>query len=192
MDAYRVVLYVHLLALFVGIGAGAVLVVCLVRLRRAGTLAEALPWATVAAGTDRIFPVSVLALFGSGAYMTSDVWTWGTGWIDAGLGGLVLLALQGPLVGGRRAKRLEHALRENGPGRLEERAHRAARQPALWLSELSNLGVVLGVVWDMTEKPALGAAIAAIVVGYAVGAVLALRISRAPAGAGATAAETAP
>jgi hypothetical protein len=44
--------------------------------------------------------------------------------------------------------------------------------------EFSNLGIVFGVVWNMTEKPGLGESIAAVVVGYAVGAVLALLVTR--------------
>jgi hypothetical protein len=45
--------------------------------------------------------------------------------------------------------------------------------------EFSNLGIVFGVVWNMTEKPGLGGSLAAVLVGYAVGAVLALLITRA-------------
>jgi hypothetical protein len=52
--------------------------------------------------------------------------------------------------------------------------------PGLWVVEFSNLGLVLGIVWNMTEKPGWGGAIAAMLIGYAVGAVLALLASRAP------------
>jgi uncharacterized membrane protein YczE len=44
--------------------------------------------------------------------------------------------------------------------------------------EFSNLGLVMGVVWNMTEKPGLGGSLAAVLVGYAVGAVLALLVTR--------------
>jgi hypothetical protein len=50
--------------------------------------------------------------------------------------------------------------------------------PGLWVVEFSNLGIVFGVVWNMTQKPGLGESIAAVVIGYAVGAVLALLITR--------------
>jgi hypothetical protein len=53
-----------------------------------------------------------------------------------------------------------------------------ALHPGLWVVEFSNLGIVFGVVWNMTEKPGLGESIAAVVVGYAVGAVLALLVTR--------------
>ena len=178
MDTYHVVLYIHLLALFVGIGAGAVMLVCLLQLRAAQTLMDAVPWGRVAGKTGRAFPVAILGLFGTGAYMTSDVWTWSTGWIDVSIAGLVVLALQGPLVAERTAHKLKRALQENGPGPLGRHARRMARHPALWIADLSNLGVVLGIVWDMTQKPGTWSAIAAVVGGYVVGAALALPFTR--------------
>jgi uncharacterized membrane protein YczE len=53
-----------------------------------------------------------------------------------------------------------------------------ALHPGLWVVEFSNLGLVFGVVWNMTEKPGLGGSLAAVLVGYAVGAVLALVVTR--------------
>jgi ribose/xylose/arabinose/galactoside ABC-type transport system permease subunit len=44
--------------------------------------------------------------------------------------------------------------------------------------EFSNLGIVFGVVWNMTVKPGFGESLAAVLVGYAVGAVTALLIIR--------------
>ena len=181
MDTYRVVLYVHLLAAFIGVGAAAVLVVCLFQLRAAKTLDQAVPWAVVAGKTEHAFPIAILGLFGAGAYMTSDLWTWSTGWIAVSTTGLVLLALQGPLVGGRAGKQLKQALQDNGPGPLGEQARQMTRHPGLWVTEFANIGVFLGIVWNMTQKPGTGESIAAIVVGYAVGAIVASRLRRAPA-----------
>ena len=181
MDTYHVVLFIHLLALFAGIGAGAVLLVCLFQLRAARTLDAAVPWGAVAGKTELAFPIAILGLFGTGAYMTSDIWTWSTRWIDVSIAGLVLLAVQGPLVGGRTGHKLKAALFANGPGPLGDEALRMARHPGLWVTEFANLGVVFGVVWNMTQKPSTGASIAAVVGGYAVGAVLALWLRRAPA-----------
>jgi hypothetical protein len=180
VDTYHVVLYLHLLALFVGIGAGSVLLVCLFQLRNAQTLEEAAPWGRVAGKTGRAFPIAILGLFGTGAYMTSEVWTWSTSWIEVSIAGLVVLALQGPLVGERTAKKLGRALHANGPGPLREDARRMTRHPGLWVSEFSNFGVVFGVVWNMTQKPGTGAAVAAVLGGYAVGALLALPFTSAP------------
>ena len=190
MDTYHVVLYIHLMALFIGIGAGAVLLVSLINLRAATTLADALPWGMLAGKTEKAFPVAVLGLFGSGAYMTSDVWTWSTGWIQVSIVGLVLVALQGPLVGGRAGHRLQHALMENGPGPLSAKARAIARHPGLWVTECTNLALVFGIVWNMTQKPGTGTAIATLVIAYVVGAAVAYPFTRLEATAEA-AAETA-
>jgi hypothetical protein len=181
LDTYLTVKYIHLLSLLVGIGAASVLLVCLLQLRRAQTLEAAAPWGMVAGKVSLLFPVAILGLFGTGAYMTTDLWTWSTRWIDVSIAGLVVVALQGPLVAERTAKKLGKALQANGPGPLGPAARRMTRHPGLWVSEFTNIGVVLGVIWDMTQKPGLGEAIAAVLVGYAVGAVLAIGFTRAPA-----------
>jgi hypothetical protein len=181
LDTYHVVLYIHLIALFVGVGAASVLFACLTQLRGAQTLADAAPWGMVAGKTTRAFPVAILGLFGTGAYMTSDVWTWSTRWIDVSIAGLVLIAIQGPLVAERTAHKLKHALQENGPGPLGKHARRMARHPGLWVAEFTNVGLVLGIVWNMTQKPGTASSIAAVVGGYVVGAALALPFARMPA-----------
>jgi len=181
LDTYHVVLYIHLLSLFVGIGAASVLVVCLFQLRGAAELGDAIPWGQVAGKIGRLFGIAILGLFASGAYMTSDVWTWSTGWIVVGIVALVVLGLQGPLIAERSGKKLEHALRANGPGPLGAEARRMTRYWGLWMIEFSSIGLVLGVVWNMTTKPGTGGAIAAAVIGYAVGAGVGHLFSRAGA-----------
>ncbi|HSX21937.1 MAG TPA: hypothetical protein VLE97_04085 [Gaiellaceae bacterium] len=181
MDTYHVVLFLHFLALFIGFGAATVIGLCLFHLRAARTVADAAPWGMLAGKTEKVFPVAVLGLFGTGAYMTSDVWTWSTRWIDVGIVVVVLLAVQGAGIAGRRAHMLQHALMEQGPGPLGEKARRLTCDPALWIISFANPGMVLGVVWNMTEKPGTWQSIAAVVVGYAVGAALALQFARRPA-----------
>src|SRR4029077_2198103 len=100
------------------------------------------------------------------------------GWIEVSIAGLVLVSLQGPLWGGRTARNLEHARKENGAGELGAPARRLTRAPGLWVSEFSIVGVVMGVVWNMTQKPGTWSAIAAVVIGYAVGALVALPFTR--------------
>jgi hypothetical protein len=180
LNTYHYVLYVHLLALFVGIGAGSVLLACLFQLRAARTAEHAAPWGMVAGKAGKLFPVAILGLFGTGAYMTSDFWTWSTRWIDVGIAGLALLTVQGAGIAERTAHKLAAALQANGPGPLGAEARRMTLHPGLWVAELSNLGIVFGVVWDMTEKPGLGGSIAAVAGGYAVGVVLAQWLRRAP------------
>jgi hypothetical protein len=178
LDTYHVVLYIHLLALFIGIGAGAVLLACLLQLRAARTLEQAVPWGVMAGKVGKFFPIAIVGLFGSGAYMTSHVWTWSTRWIDVGIAALVVLLVQGAGIGERTGHKLGAALQVNGPGPLGSEARRMALHPGLWVVEFSNLGIVFGVVWNMTQKAGLGESIAAVLVGYGVGAALALLVTR--------------
>lgn len=180
MDTYHVILYVHLLSLFVGIGAGSVLLTCLFQLRAARTVEAAAPWGMVSGKVAKLFPVAILGLFLTGAYMTHKFWTWGTSWIDVAIAVLVLLGVQGGGIAEHTAKKLQAAMMANGPGPLGAEARRLTLHPGLWVVELSNLGLVFGVVWNMTEKPGWGGSLASVLVGYAVGAGLALLLRRAP------------
>ena len=181
MNTYHYVLYVHLLSLFVGIGAGSVLLACLLQLRAARTVEQAGPWGMMAGKVGKFFPVAIIGLFATGAYMTStDVspWSWSTRWIDVAIAALVVLTVQGALIAERTGHKLGAALQANGPGALGPEARRMRLHPGLWVVEFSNLGIVFGVVWNMTLKPGLGESLAAVLVGYAVGAGLALLIAR--------------
>ena len=181
MTTYHYVLYVHLLALFVGIGAGSVLLACLLQLRAARTVEQAAPWGIMAGKVGKFFPVAILGLFGSGAYLTSETtfpWTWSTAWVEVGIAALVVLTVQGAGIAERTGHKLGAALQANGPGPLGPEARRMTLHPGLWVVEFSNLGIVFGVVWNMTQKPGLGGSIAAVVIGYSVGAVLALLVTR--------------
>jgi hypothetical protein len=181
LDTYHVVLYIHLLSLLVGFSAGMIEVVCLFRLRAAETLEAAAPWGQLAGEIEKAFPVAILGLFVTGAYMTSDVWTWGTSWIVLPIIGLVILSVQGPLVAGRRGQAVKAALMANGPGELGPDARRMTRDRALWAAGMTNEMLVLGVIWVMTEKPGWGGAVATLVIAYAVGVALATVLTRAPA-----------
>ena len=181
MNTYHYVLYVHLLSLFVGIGAGGVILACLLQLRAARTVEQAAPWGMMAGKVGKFFPVAIIGLFATGAYMTStsvSPWSWSTRWIDVAIAALVVLTLQGAVIAERTGHKLGAALQANGPGPLGPEARRMALHPGLWVVEFSNLGIVFGVVWNMTVKPGLGESLAAVLIGYAAGAALALLVTR--------------
>jgi hypothetical protein len=181
LNTYHYVLYIHLLSLFIGIGAAAVLLACLLQLRAARTVEQAAPWGIMAGKMGKFFPIAIIGLFASGAYMTStsvSPWSWNTRWIDVGIAALVVLLAQGAGIAERTGHKLGAALQANGPGPLGPEARRMTLHPGLWVVEFTNIGIVFGVVWNMTVKPGLGECLAAVLIGYAVGAVLALLITR--------------
>jgi hypothetical protein len=178
LDTYHYVLYVHLLSLFIGIGAGSVLLACLFQLRAARTLETAVPWGMLSGRTAKLFPVAILGLFATGAYMTHKFWTWSTPWIVVAIVVLLLLGVQGGGIGEHTAKKIQAAMQENGPGPLGPEARKMCLHPGLWVVEFTNLGMVLAVVWNMTQKPGWGGSIASVVIAYAVSAALALLATR--------------
>jgi Predicted integral membrane protein (DUF2269) len=177
VSTYDVVLYLHLLSVFALIGAITLVGVSYLRLRAARSLADATPWATVADQVGWVFPLSILGLLATGAYMTSDSWTWSTAWIVVSIAAVILVSLQGPIVAAPRTRALKLALDESEPGPLEQRVRGLTLDTTLWVVILSNSGVVLGITWNMAVKPGAAGAIAAIVVGYAAGAAAAIALS---------------
>jgi uncharacterized membrane protein len=191
VDTYHVVLYVHVLSLLVGFSAGMIETVCLFRLRAADTLEAAAPWGQLAGEIEKAFPVAIVGLFATGAYMTSDLWSWSTSWVVMSIVGLAVLSVQGPLVAGRRGHAVKAALMANGPGPLGPEAQRMTRDRALWTAAMTNEATVLAIIWVMIEKPGWAGAIAALAIAYAVGLVVAARLTREPAGGAAPAGESA-
>jgi Predicted integral membrane protein (DUF2269) len=181
MDGHHVTLYLHLLSSFVMAGGITIVGVCYFRLRAAVSVIDAAPWAKLADQAGWVFPPAILGLLATGAYLTSDTWKWSTPWIGASIAGLALITLQGPLVAGPRARALKHALDESGPGPLDMDTRRLTRDRMLWMIIFANPGIVLGITWNMTLKPGLAGAVAAVLVGYAVGAAAALPLTRHPA-----------
>ena len=181
MDTYHVVLYIHFLSLLVGFTAGMIEFVCLLKLRTAETLEASVPWGQLAGQIEKAFPVAIVGLYGSGIYLTNHFWSFSSSWVVMPIVGLAVLSLQGPLVAGRQGHKLKHALMTNGPGRLGDEARARTVDPLLWSAALSNEGLVLAIIWVMTEKPGWGGAIAAILIGYGVGVACALRFARKPA-----------
>ena len=125
--------------------------------------------------------IAIIGLYATGAYMTSQLWTWGTSWIVLPIVGLAVLSLQGPLVAGRRGHAVKRALMANGPGPLGPEARRMTHDRALWIAGLTNEGLVLGIVWVMVEKSGWASGIAALVIAYVVGVTAAIALTRAPA-----------
>ncbi len=169
MDSYRVVVFLHLVALAVLAGAIALLGVSYVRLRAARSVEQATPWTKLADQTTILFPVAILGLLASGAYLTSDRWSWSTPWIYVSIAALVLIAVQGPLIAGRTTSQLARAVREHAPGPLDEHVRSLRMRRRSGSSSAETRRSCSPIVWNMTVKPGTAGAIGAVVVGYAVG-----------------------
>ena len=88
------------------------------RMRAADSVAALRPWAWLLRRLGRAFPLALLVLLLSGAYLVHRGWTWRSGWIDASLVGVALLFLNGAGLVRARGRALGRALGGAGDGEL--------------------------------------------------------------------------
>ncbi|HEY0996712.1 MAG TPA: hypothetical protein VGD77_12030 [Gemmatimonadaceae bacterium] len=182
MTAYQAALLVHLLALLAASSASALVHFAARRKAQAPGLREALEWGKVVATTARIFPIAVVALVASGAWMTAARWGWSTGWVEAGFAGAVLLLVSGAVLGTRGAADARASV-----ARLQQAGHDlpndARPDPVAALLGEANTGLALAIVVVMTLKPALLPSLLVLALGAAAFAWRGMARVRAAAGA---------
>jgi hypothetical protein len=178
MDGYTLVLFLHLCSLLGAIGTAALLHFAEARLREANTVAAIRVWARVIEKGAKVFPLALLVLIGTGAYLVDRRWTWSAGWIEAGLAGVVALFVVGAGVVGGRSRALRRELRDAADGALPPRLAYVAREHVGGIASWTNTGLALGIVFVMTTKPALPGSLASLVIAGGLGAVVAFRLRR--------------
>lgn len=151
---------------------------CMLCLRRARTVAQFREWGNLSRLVLKLFPVMVLLILAGGLTMVLLAWGWTQAWIDLALVLLVLMAVLGTLIQGRRLEALyaEAVATPDGPaprtlrGKIED--------PVIWASVLAMGGTMLGIVALMTLKPGWIEAVAIIVVATLLGLVAGLALAR--------------
>ncbi len=175
---YGVVLFAHVCALLAAISAGALSHFSESRMRSAETTAALRPWARLLGRLGKVFPVALLVLLGSGAYLVHDAWTWSAGWVEASFVGVGLLFASGVGLMRARGLALRRALTAAADGPLPPEVRRLiVMHPAAFASWM-NTGLAVGIVFAMTAKPALVDSAAALVVGAAAGLAVAVGVGR--------------
>ena len=177
MDRYHVALFIHIVTLIVAVYASAVTKLAVGRRSSARTVADALEWHGVLMSTSRLFPICLAAFTITGAYMLSFAQpsVWGSGFVVAGLTGVVLLLASGVFlaVNGKALQQVLEGIAQRGldqpPPKLIPPAIVAAL-PAI------NIAIAIAVVFDMVTKPAsVPLAIMVVVLGILLGATAYLR-----------------
>jgi hypothetical protein len=174
MHGYQILLFVHLLALLAAFSASGIVHFALIKLRDARTGGEALQWLGLAHKLSPVFPLALLTLLGSGAWMVHDAWTWNTGFVDAGLTGVVVLFLSGALLEGGRARKVAAELAQAPGAPVAGRAAELVRDRLLWCASWGNSGTALGVVFAMVAKLGVAGSFAAVAAGLGAGVAVAL------------------
>jgi hypothetical protein len=183
MSRYSVEVFLHVMGailVFVGYGGLLLAVAAMRRATRCEQL-RAIASTLLASrriGLERISAIDVLVIASvvliavTGLDMALSLQLIRAPWIDVAIGSFLLLAPIGPLVINPRLHRIADAvdLEPNGP--ISNSVRTRVRDPILTMALGGSLGILVGVVFLMTTKPALGTSLAAIAI--TIGAGLAL------------------
>lgn len=176
MDAYAIVLFLHLCALLGAIGTAALLHFAEIKLRGAETVAAVRMWSRLIENGAKVFPLALLLLLGSGAYLVDRRWSWSAGWVEAALIGVGVLFLVGAGVIGGRSRALRRELRDAAEGAPRPRLAYLAREHLAGIASWTNTGLALGIVFVMTTKPGLAGSLVALAAAVSLGAVVGFRL----------------
>lgn len=183
MTRYSVDIFLHVMgaiAVFVGYGS---LLIAVTAVRRA-TRSEQVHaitstlLATRRIGFERISVIDVIVIAGvlaivvTGLDMALTLQLTRAPWIDVAIGSFLFLAPIGPLVINPRLHRIADAadLQPDGPISRDLRAR--VRDPLLAVALGGSCGILVGLVFLMTTKPALGTSLLAVTVAFGAGLVL--------------------
>lgn len=174
MDLYAVALYGHFLALVTAVVVSSILHFNYVRLRRATTLRDARQSLGVIASTAKIFPAAALALFLTGAWLTSLRWGWHWGWVYAGIAGLASLSVVGGAILKPRIDALGRLLDAAQGDAISDDVAAAIANPVIAGGLNGNHAIALLVMLVMVLKPSGAVAAAILLLGPAFGVLSAL------------------
>src|SRR5882724_1608254 len=167
VSVYSISLFLHIVG---ALGFCAVLAIewaSLYNLRRATEAGQVREWIKLLGAPRFLGGPAALTILVTGIHMTATRWG-PQAWIVVGLAGMVVIAVLGGAVSGRRAGAIARALpAEDGPisTALRQRLH----DPALWLSLWLRTALFLGVVFVMTTEPSTAGALAAMVMAVVLG-----------------------
>jgi hypothetical protein len=166
MTLYSIALFLHVvgaLLLFVTLTVEGV---ALRQLRRSASTELARNAAGMLRLNRIVGPFSAFGVLIPGLYMAATSWGW-VAWIVVAFVSWVVIAVMGA-VNGIRILALQPP----------ERLLTGIRNPMFLISWLIRVGIALGVIYLMTVKPGAVAAVAAILIGAAAGAVLGIAVSK--------------
>ena len=179
MNLYTIMLFVHVSAavcLFIGMG---IWLFGSVAIARAALVEQVRTTADLMLLVRNVVPASAFVVIAAGLTMTWTAWGFQTGWIAVALGSLVIIGPIGTWVIDPKVRAiaaLAHTLADGPlPIPLAERAHDAVLRLALH----TMTGMLFGVIFLMTTKPALMSGIAAMLVSAFLGLVSSVLLARA-------------
>ena len=177
MDLYHIALYLHIVAVIVASAATAVTKLAATRRARARTIGEVLDWHNVLMSASKWFPIVLAVFVITGAVMLSrgQSSVWGSGFVVAGLVGVLLLFASGTYLG-LKGKALGGLLQSIAAKGSDQPAPRLVPPAMVAMLPTVNTGIALAVVFDMVTKPvSVPLALGIVAAGIAIGAALGMR-----------------
>src|SRR5437763_11999757 len=151
MSLYAIAVFLHIvgaLGLFAALGLEWA---SLLNLRRASAVGQAREWARMLASLRAVGAPAALTLLVTGIYLTVTRWG-GQGWIGAGLGGLVLIAVLGGAPRGRRSAAITQTV-AGETGTISGALPQPLPDPVLVLSAWLSPALRLGAICALAPKP---------------------------------------
>lgn len=174
---YNVALFLHVVGVVTLVSGLALSLIGMARAQRATDVRALRAALGLSPLTERLIPPALALILLPGLYMASRHGgdggiRWSSGWLDVAMGLFVVMAALGPTVEGRRIGALRLAAEEAPDGPLTAEIDAARRDPVL--THVGTLGAcsIIAFLFLMTTKPALGGALATVLVAAAVSVVL--------------------
>jgi len=146
------------------------------QLRRATDAGQVREWARLLGAPRVVGGPAALGILVTGIHMSAARWG-PQGWIVVALAGMVVIAVLGAAVSGRRAGGIARALpAENGP--ISTSLRRLLLDPVLAMSLWVRTALFIGIVFVMTVEPNTAGALAAMAVAVVAGLAAAIPAQR--------------
>jgi hypothetical protein len=177
MTAYELALFAHLLGVVTLFAAIALVESAGIRLRRAASVEQVRLWVGLTRSAAPLFPVSLLAVLGSGLFMAADSWTFTTPWVVVAIVAVVVLGGIGGAVQGRYFAAIARTAAATEDGPVPQRLSELIAAPALWVAVVAPDVGALGILWTMAIKPGWTGSIVAVAGLAMVGAIAGATLS---------------
>ena len=176
MTLYPYALFLHIVGAIALGAANFVILLVFSGVRGATTVASVRFWVAVAGRTRQVTALSPIVLLLSGVYMAFTSWGWTTPWIDVSLALMVAMAALGPRVLGPRFATVGKSAAHAADGAISPELHAARDTQSLWLGVAAMMALFLSIIFLMSVKPDLLAALLAVVVAVVVAMAAALTL----------------
>ncbi len=174
---YTVASFLHITGAVLLSAATGIEWICVLNLRKAASAESAERSLKNYSLLGALGPIATVLILVPGVYMTLMVWREHMSWIEVSFAGLVVIALVGSLVTGRRLGKVRELLRREQS--LTPEVRRLVNGDSLMLSLQIRSGIFLGIILMMVAKTEMTASLVILAASFAVGWIPVWRLARA-------------